>query len=429
MSVFAYLDYRAALRDLYAHKKATEYGFSYRAVSKRAGLRSITSRLKSIERHNKARHFVATVHGMELERASEGLRRRPGPRPVRFTSLAGPALVVIACAAHEPEISSPPPAESAPSASEPVPTASERAPAPPDVPAVPPDEATPSHSAGVWPACQSSDWTKRSLPALLEPGKTANPEWPDQPSATAGAFDRTCSDSPSGPREADSGVVLLDGVEVRLTEVAPAGLSGRQWPGNQCTFELRLADGSGRPVELGPDEVPPFTSVTSLVRAGSAVWLELSFNGYTSEFPNGGNRIIAVDLCDGRVAWKSADGVANGGLLLAGDYLISAFGFTNERRSVFVLDAYSGEVVQKLPIRENICPSKSWAPHWDGGRCDAPGQLVGAAGSPRIEDGLFLVDTNTGSSAFELIATPVRPALDATVSPSEPPIGSAPKSR
>jgi len=38
--IFGYLDYRAALRDLYALKKAREYGFSHRAISKRAGFQS-----------------------------------------------------------------------------------------------------------------------------------------------------------------------------------------------------------------------------------------------------------------------------------------------------------------------------------------------------------------------------------------------------
>lgn len=40
VNVFGYLDYRAALRDLYAFKKANEYGFSHRAFSRRAGLKS-----------------------------------------------------------------------------------------------------------------------------------------------------------------------------------------------------------------------------------------------------------------------------------------------------------------------------------------------------------------------------------------------------
>jgi uncharacterized protein (TIGR02147 family) len=38
--VFAFRDYRAYLRALYAHNKQDEYGFSLRAFSKRAGLRS-----------------------------------------------------------------------------------------------------------------------------------------------------------------------------------------------------------------------------------------------------------------------------------------------------------------------------------------------------------------------------------------------------
>ena len=47
VNVFEYLDYREFLRDFYAERKANEYGFSYRAFSKRAGLRS-TNYLKLV---------------------------------------------------------------------------------------------------------------------------------------------------------------------------------------------------------------------------------------------------------------------------------------------------------------------------------------------------------------------------------------------
>jgi len=40
VNVFEYLDYREFLRDYYRHKKETEYGFSHRSFSRRAGLRS-----------------------------------------------------------------------------------------------------------------------------------------------------------------------------------------------------------------------------------------------------------------------------------------------------------------------------------------------------------------------------------------------------
>jgi hypothetical protein len=204
--------------------------------------------------------------------------------------------------------------------------------------------------------------------------------------------------------ESSAPPVIVEGVKISLKGATRAGKSGRNWAGNQCQFEIALADGNGRSVLLGADRIPPFNTVNAVVRSGSAVWIGVGFNGYTREFPKGGNRIIALDLCDGRVVWQSKDSTSNGGLLLMGDYLVSAYGFTSERRYVHVMDAYSGHIVQRLPIVENICPSKSWAPNWHPGeRCDIPGQVVGAADHPRVEDGLFLVDTNTGSASFEFV--------------------------
>jgi hypothetical protein len=250
--------------------------------------------------------------------------------------------------------------------------------------------------------CPVFDWSKRSLEPILTPGKKPNPALSDRMDTDALAFEGACADAPVRPPSDSLPPYVRNGVKLSVKRADPAGTSGRKWVGNQCTFELELNDGSGRSVELGPDVVPPFNSITSLAVSGSAVWVELSFNGYTREFPKGGNRVVAVDLCEGRVVWKSRDGTSNGGIRLFGDYLVTAFGFTSERRFVYVLDARSGAQIQKLPVVENMCPSKVWAPNWDGGPCDAPGQRVGAASHPRIEGGLLVVDTNTGSSTFEV---------------------------
>lgn len=253
--------------------------------------------------------------------------------------------------------------------------------------------------------CSPAKWTSRSLPPLLKAGKKPKPnsKHADHVAYAGPRVESSCADHPDGPPGGAGVAVTIDGVNVHVNDATPAGKSGRGWPGNQCTFVLaQSGEDTSPPVKLGSDVVPPFNGLTSLARSGSAVWVELSFNGYTKEFPRGGNRVVALDLCEGRVVWKSNDGISNGGLLLVGDYLIAAFGFTGEARYVHVLDAYTGKLVQKLPVLENICPSKAWAPNWSGGRCDAPGQLVGAATNPRIEGGLFLVDTNTGSAAFEL---------------------------
>jgi hypothetical protein len=252
------------------------------------------------------------------------------------------------------------------------------------------------------PTCSPFDWAPRVLRPLLKAGRLAAAAQPDHAGAEQGAFESQCQDSPDGASGRSPSSVQIDGVQLSVATSAPAGKTGRGWSGNQCTLRVQLADGAGKPVELGAPALPPFNSVGAVVRQGSAAWLSLTFNGYTKEFPGGGNRVVALDLCEGRVVWQSPNSTSNGGLLLLDDYLIAPYGFTSERRSLFVLDAHSGRLVQQLPVIENICPSTRWAPNWKRGeRCDAPGQKVGAANNPRIEGGLFLVDTNTGSASFQ----------------------------
>ncbi len=350
-------------------------------------------------------HNVSHAHSMppHIASANNGVAARHGLRPQYLVLVAVAAAAILALllrTSSQQQQAAAPPIASEPAS--PQPGAAEMPP-----PNLEPKSASKPRSEQervlAVPGCEGADWSDHSLPALLKPGKSPNRSWPDQKPTTANAFYDECSDNPRGrPKVKLGAVVVIGGIELRLTNAEPAGSTGRGWEGNQCSFEVRLAGGSGRPVKLGPEQIPPFTYITSLARAGSAAWLQVAFNGYTSAFQKGGNRVIAVDLCDGTVAWKSADSTANGGLLLLKDYLISSYGFTSERRFVYVLDAHSGGVIQKLRVVENQCPSKSWAPNWNGGSCDAPGQLVGAADSPRVEDGLFLVDTNTGSSTFEL---------------------------
>jgi len=332
------------------------------------------------------------------------------PIPVeswKWTSkcVAVPLLVVLSgCGGGAPATLSPsaaPAASVAPAASIAQPSATRAA-----TPPAPVQIAT-----GTTPACEPFDWAPRALPLLLRPGKpaagkraevTEHVQHADRAAAEQGAFDSQCQDAPDGPSGRSPTSVTIDGVQLDLLSITPAGKSGRGWLGNQCAFSARLADGSGTAVRLAGPEIPPFKRIGAVVRSGSAVFLSISFNGYSKEFPQGGNRVLALDLCAGRVVWQSPDSTSNSGLLLLGDYLISPYGFTSEQRSLFILDARSGSVGQRLPVVENVCPSERWAPHWQRGeRCDPPGQKVGAATNPHVRAGKLLVDTNTGSAAFE----------------------------
>jgi hypothetical protein len=172
---------------------------------------------------------------------------------------------------------------------------------------------------------------------------------------------------------------LTNGITLKLLDAVPAGKTGRGWEGNQCSYELRSADGSGKPLVLGADTIPPFTSIYSVVRRGSAAFIGVQFNGYAHEFPRGGCRVLAVDLCEGRVIWKSSDYTSNGDIVLIGnDYLLTGYGFTSEKRIIQVHDAHSGKVLQTLKI----------------------------PGNPEALDfnqGVLTVKTNHGDATFELL--------------------------
>ena len=114
---------------------------------------------------------------------------------------------------------------------------------------------------------------------------------------------------------------------------------------------------------------------------------------------------------------KSKDSMSNGGLLLLDDYLVSPYGFTSERRFVYVLDAHSGHVVQKLPVVENVCPSKSWAPHWHSGeRCDVVRPRTCSIDEDRCREAFTLIGPDGPESVgiFEPSDARARPQLAAT---------------
>lgn len=171
-----------------------------------------------------------------------------------------------------------------------------------------------------------------------------------------------CTDSPD-QRGATTGQGSRDGVSVRIAGAKDGGKSRRGWTGMQCDYELRADDGSGAPVILDASVSPPFNELTAVLRDGSAAVVALQFNGYASEFPKGGNRLVGVDLCEGKVRWVSKDLVSNGPVMRVGDAIISTYGFTDEPDFVYVHDANSGARLQRLPI-----PSAGQKMAFDGDR-------------------------------------------------------------
>lgn len=238
--------------------------------------------------------------------------------------------------------------------------------------------------------CTPADWSARELPPLLRavPMKTvaaAVTKAPDQ----VRVWERRlidadgCDDSPSGRVARD----LLErrgeraGVEARVVDRRDAGKSGRDWAGGQCSYGVRFAGGAGPLILLGPAEVPPYNELTAIERDGSAAFLAIQFNGYAREAREGSSRVVAVDLCEGKIKWTSKDLTANGPIFLFGDYLISTYGFTAEPDFVFVHGAHTGKLLQKLP-------------------------LPTAAEKLTLVDDVLVVETYNGQVAFKVLERP-----------------------
>jgi hypothetical protein len=50
------------------------------------------------------------------------------------------------------------------------------------------------------------------------------------------------------------------------------------------------------------------------------------------------------------VVWRSPNLVSNHRVWILGDYLVTGYGFSDERDYLFVLNKWTGAVVQKLPL-------------------------------------------------------------------------------
>jgi hypothetical protein len=164
--------------------------------------------------------------------------------------------------------------------------------------------------------------------------------------------DLGCSDSSDG-KLAEVGAAFTDEaarVRVEVVAVTPAGKSGRGWAGARCRYRLSDTRDQSRTIELGDALVPPFGFVSGVVRDGDVAYVQLGWNGYAREANGKGNFVAAVDLAAGRLLWRTADMTSNAAMVVAGDYLVTGYGFTKEKAALHAFDRKTGALVQSLPL-------------------------------------------------------------------------------
>ncbi len=80
------------------------------------------------------------------------------------------------------------------------------------------------------------------------------------------------------------------------------------------------------------------------------LYVALGHASYASYAPNTGY-ILAIDMQDGTLLWKSRRQVSNANnFVLRGDYIICGYGFTSEPDFIYILDKESGKVLEQIDL-------------------------------------------------------------------------------
>lgn len=105
----------------------------------------------------------------------------------------------------------------------------------------------------------------------------------------------------------------------------------------------------------GPDEeTGTYSRTTQYIQWAKiydgTLYVSIVHNGYSSEEPNS-SYMVAIDPNTGYVLWRSEPLVANSNnFLLVKDTIICGYGFTAEPDFIYLLDRFTGQIMEKIPI-------------------------------------------------------------------------------
>ena len=106
----------------------------------------------------------------------------------------------------------------------------------------------------------------------------------------------------------------------------------------------------------GPDEeTGTYSRTTQYIQWAKiydgTLYVSLVHNGYSSEEPNS-SYMVAIAPDTGYVLWRSEPLVANSNnFLLVKDTIICGYGFTAEPDYIYLLDRFTGQIMEKIPVR------------------------------------------------------------------------------
>jgi len=130
---------------------------------------------------------------------------------------------------------------------------------------------------------------------------------------------------------------------------------GAATPGSlNCDAEVRLYDCTGallaavplKPLMSRPDQL----EVQDVRYDGGTLYFNEACQTYSREAGGRCSSLVAVEPVAKRVLWRTRPLVSNNWFVIAGDYLVAAYGFTGERASIRVVRRTDGAIVDTQPL-------------------------------------------------------------------------------
>ncbi|MDB4997180.1 MAG: uncharacterized protein JWM74_4612 [Myxococcaceae bacterium] len=121
-----------------------------------------------------------------------------------------------------------------------------------------------------------------------------------------------------------------------------------------CAAEVRLYDRAG--TELAALPLAPFLSRTDHLEVqdahydGGTLYFNEACQSYSRNAGGRCSSLVAVDPIAKRVLWRTPSLTSNNAFAMAGEYIVTAYGFTSERSSIRLVRRRDGAIVDTKPL-------------------------------------------------------------------------------
>ena len=97
-----------------------------------------------------------------------------------------------------------------------------------------------------------------------------------------------------------------------------------------------------------------YQSVNDFFIEGNILYIAHGSNGYSDGAGYQTGYITAFDMESGEIVWTTQPMTCNSHFAIVNNSIICGYGFTGEADNLFVLDKYSGQRVQKIPVKKMV---------------------------------------------------------------------------